>query len=504
MEYIVTADEMKEYDNNTITKIGIPAIVLMERAALAVRDVIIEKCKAPQRVLIIAGVGNNGADGIALARLLAEKGYEVDICIHGDQSRQSELNRQQQQILAYYPIRKIEQGFHCERMLESILSGNKEFYGVIVDALFGIGFTRPFSEETNRLFCLLDKFDALKLAVDIPSGVSSDNGKVLGNPLVCDITVTFGFAKRGLYLYPGAAYAGEVRVADIGIGSNAFLGRKPSAYMLEEEDKDARKPHRITAGNKGTFGKVLVIAGFEYMAGAACLCARAALETGAGMVKVLCPLENRGIVQNALPEVLYGTCEDLENSLEWADVVVIGPGLGKSEQALQMLQQVLEEGNLPLVMDADALNLVGEKRYLLDEVKCYPKSLVMTPHIGELARLSGESVAYLKENIFTVAKKLAEEYHCVMVCKDARTVVAAADREIYLNVSGNSGMATAGSGDVLSGMVAGIIAQKGSGYEAAVSAVYFHGKAGDRAAGEHSEYAVTASKIIENIGYVMK
>lgn len=504
MKYIVTADEMREYDNNTIEELGIPAIVLMERAALSVRDVIMEKYPAPQKVFIIAGVGNNGADGLALARLLSEKGYEVDYCIHGDFGKQSELNKKQLSILRYYSARGISQGAVCEEFLNKILSTDKGYYGVIVDALFGIGLTRSFEKRTERLFRILSGFRAGKIAMDIPSGVCADTGKLLGCPLLCNITVTFGFAKRGLYMYPGAEYAGEIRVADIGIGEKAMKERVPSTYVCDEEDREFWKPIRNKAGNKGDFGKVLVIAGFDYMAGAAVLCAKAALATGAGMVKVICPLENRGIVQTSVPEVLYGTCEDLEDSLKWADVVAIGPGLGKGVQAQAVFRQVLEQSQLPMIIDADALNLISEKPDLKEAVKTYPGVKVMTPHMGELARLTGESVAYLKENIFEVAKRMAEEYHSVMVCKDARTVIVEEDWIDFLNATGNSGMATAGSGDVLTGMLAGIYAQQKNNVYNAVQAVFYHGLAGDYAAGEYSEHGVTATKIIEKIGEVFK
>ena len=504
MKYIVTADEMREYDNNTIEKLGIPAIVLMERAALATLEVIMKSCPAPQKVFIIAGAGNNGADGLALARLLSEKEYEVDFCIHGDISRQSELNKQQLAILEHYSVRRIEQGVTCSNFLEKILRTDRGYYGVIVDALFGIGLSRELEERTEKLLRTFSGFDAYKIAMDIPSGVCADTGKLLGEPLECDTTVTFGFAKRGLYLYPGAAYAGEIQVADIGIGENSIMGREPSTYITEEEDKEFWKPVRSKAGNKGDFGKVLVIGGFEYMAGAAALCAKAALIIGACMVKVICPLENRGIIQTFMPEVLYGTCEDLENSLKWADVVAIGPGLGKGVQAQAIFRQVLERSHLPLVIDADALNLLSEKQDFRQALKEYHGTKVLTPHMGELARLTGESVAYLKENIFEVAKKLAVEYHCVMVCKDARTAIVEEDWIDFLNVTGNNGMATAGSGDVLTGILAGIYAQQRDNVYNAVQAVFYHGLAGDYAARAYSEQAVTASRIIEKIGEVFK
>lgn len=504
MKYIVTAEEMREYDNNTISEIGIPAIVLMERAALAVRDVILEKCPISKRVLIIAGVGNNGADGLALARLLSAEGYMVDFSIHGDISRQSELNRQQLQILEHYPVRRIEQGVQLERFLRNVQSGDTAYYGVVVDAIFGIGLKRSLSEETERLLRILMEFQAMTIAVDIPSGLCADTGKLLGEVLPCDITVTFGFAKRGLYLYPGTTYAGEIRVADIGIDERVFFVKEPQLCICEAAEREFWKPYRMKDGNKGDFGKVLVIAGFDYMAGAAILCAKAALETGAGMVKVLCPLENRTIVQTALPEVLYGTCDDLEDSLKWADVIAIGPGMGKSPLAERILRQVLEKAQLPLIMDADALNLISEKEALKKLVKSYSFKKVMTPHIGELSRLTEESVAFLKENIFSVAKNLAEEYHCVMVCKDARTVIVDEHGFGYLNITGNSGMATAGSGDVLTGMLAGIYAQSDIDFHNALRAVFFHGLAGDYASESNSEYAVTATKIIENIGKVLK
>lgn len=499
MKYIVTADEMREYDNNTITRIGIPAMVLMERAAMAVRDVILEKCEAPERVLIAAGTGNNGADGLALARLLSEAGCEVEICPVGNPRRRTQQYRQQLEILEHYPVKIWEQETAIKRLCK-ISKEEPRSFGVIVDAVFGVGLSKAVTGELGTAIEAMNLLQGCKVAVDMPSGICADTGKVLGVAFGADQTVTFGFQKLGLSLYPGVDYAGRIFVADIGITERAFFGREPKIFAYEE-GPEALLPPRRGDGNKGTFGKVLIIAGFEQMIGAAILCARAALELGAGMVKVLCPMENRAILQIAVPEVLYGTCEDLESSLKWADVVAIGPGLGRSAEAEEMLEQVLSKARLPLVLDADALNLLSgsqEKKALL---QAYAMPKILTPHAGELARLSGMELLKVKEEFSEVAKRLAKEYHSIMVCKDARTIVAGEQDLVYLNLSGNNGMATAGSGDVLTGIIAAILVQqKGEdAFRAAAVGVYLHGLAGDGARDHYTEYGVTASRIIENM-----
>lgn len=500
MRYIVTADEMKEYDNNTIGRIGIPALVLMERAALAVRDVIMENCSEPGKALIVAGTGNNGADGLALARLLSEVGWQAEVCAIGNPERGTEQYKQQTEILVHYPV-KLWNGEVAAQRLREISKEAPQDFEVIVDAIFGVGLSRAVTGEFGEAIEAMNALQGFKVAVDIPSGICADTGKVLGIAFRADQTVTFGFRKLGLCLYPGADYAGQIHVADIGITERAFFGHLPKVFSYEEAP-EVLLPKRRGDGNKGTFGKVLVIAGFGQMIGAAILCARAALELGAGMVKVLCPMENRAILQTAVPEVLYGTCEDLESSLKWADVVAIGPGLGKSKQAESVLEQVLRQADLPLVIDADALNLLSEseeKRILLRE---YPGRKVLTPHVGELARLCGLSVSEVKEQFSEVAKRLSKEYHSIMVCKDARTLVADESEQLYLNLSGNNGMATAGSGDVLTGMIASVLGQQGGkadAFAAATVGVYLHGLAGDAAREHYTEYGVTASKVVENI-----
>lgn len=497
MRFLVTSKEMKEYDdNNTITKIGIPSMVLMERAALALRDAILERIKEPTTVLIVAGVGNNGADGLALARMLAEKNCAVTVCVVGDENKATQEWKQQKEILTHYEC-NIMNGHTATDALACYVQAQARF-DVLVDALFGVGLNREVGSPYCEVISLMNKINAYKVAADMPSGICATTGKVLGNAFRAELTVTFAFAKRGLFLYPGADFAGQCIVADIGISKQSFAQHLPGVFYYEE-DPASLLPDRCNSGNKGTFGKVLVVAGFEKMVGAAVLCAKAALQTGAGMVKVICPEENRIILQEAGPEVLYGGTDTLAESLLWADAVAIGPGLGKSKEAFRLLEAVLQAGQLPLVLDADAINLVAEKQELQDLLREYPCEKIMTPHMGEWARLEEENIAKLKESVFDAACETSLKYGAVMVCKDARTVIADMEGRICLNISGNNGMATAGSGDVLTGIIAALCAQGSAAFESASVGAYLHGLAGDGARDIYSEYGVTAGRIVENI-----
>ena len=490
MKYIVTGNEMKEYDNNTMTHQGISGLTLMENAARAMFVKIMSLKILDKKVLIVCGIGNNGGDGLALARMLVEEGREVDVCIVGNIDKGTESFQIQHQRLKKLPV-----GFISK---EKVIKCETNKYSLIVDALFGVGLSREISGEYADIIEKCNALEGYKLAVDIPSGICADNGRILGCAFRADATVTFAFGKAGLYLYPGATFAGETEVADIGITELAFETNPPKLFTYDENPY-TYLPKRKPDGNKGTFGKLLVIAGFETMAGAAILCSRAALQMGTGMVKVICAPENRGILQTAVPEVLYGTVNDWQQSVEWADGIVIGPGLGKSEEVRALLENILSTCKMPLVMDADALNLISENTSLQELIRDYAGNKILTPHVGELARLAKLSNKDVKENLLNVAKGVAKEYHSIVVAKDARTFVIEGEGPAYLNTTGNDGMATAGSGDVLAGMVGALICQGLKSFEAACAGVYLHGLAGDSARDYYTEYGVTASRLIENI-----
>ena len=489
MKYLVTAAEMKECDSNTINSIGIPGMVLMERAALAVRDVIMEKMhSAVGSAYILAGVGNNGGDGLALGRLLAEQGWEVYIQVIGETQKASEQWKRQRSILSHFPV-------------EIGSKAPEKEYNINVDALFGVGLSR---EITGTYRDAIEQFNGrkgLKVAVDVPSGLNADDGKVCGVSIRADITVTFGFCKRGLVFVKGREYAGEVVTADIGIGRNSFPGETAGMFYYDENPRELLPP-RDRSGNKGTFGKVLLVAGSHNMAGAAILAAKAAYRTGAGMVKVITSESNRVILQEAVPEALLGTDADLEHSLEWADVVAIGPGIGTGDQARDNLQKIIFNSTLPLVLDADALNLLAGEEKLYQELRRQDRTVILTPHVGELARLTKLSVEELQENLPEKAMEYARQLKKIVVAKDAVSFVCKEKEPIGVNFRGNSGMATAGSGDVLTGIVAALLAQGMDGFEAACVGTYLHACAGEAVAARMGEHACMAGDIAEAIGEI--
>ena len=505
MRYLVTSAEMKRYDENCIQRIGIPGMVLMERAALEAFYVLREKG--------LAGYGNNGGDGLALARLLAEAGAEVSVWLVGKEEKASGQWREQKRIL--------DAGFSV-RFVNWPEDGA---YTVVADALFGVGLSGNIAGDAARAIGKANALKGFKLALDLPSGVNADDGRIMGSAFCADLTVTFGFAKRGLFLDPGRSFAGEIRIAEIGISEKSFFGNFPGCFALEE-GLERLLPARRRDGNKGTFGKALVIAGSKNMAGAACLCAKACYRAGAGMVKVLSDADNRIILQEILPEALLGALEDEEEwgkSLAWCDVVCVGPGLGRSRAARHALKMVLSSEateTKSLVVDADGLNLIAEDeelKELLAENGRRGRTIVLTPHPGELMRLyesiecpAGESgsakltMEDVRRQLGSVGTEIASAFSAIVVAKDARTFICAKDRPLCLNLSGSSALSTAGSGDVLAGIVTAFLCQEGTAdpFMSACKAVRVHGLLGERAADGSllGEHGVMAGDLIAGLG----
>lgn len=498
MKRIVNSEEMKYCDSNTILHFGVPSIVLMERAALSVVSRMLKELSYGGRILIVCGSGNNGADGLAAARLLNQQGCEVTVAKMPDHGKSTSENQTQLNILNNYQIKVID---HIPK---------QDAYDCVIDALFGVGLSRPPKGEYAEWIDTMNKKSGFKVAVDVPSGVSSDTGQVYSSAFKADLTVTFAYLKIGHILYPGCELCGKVAAAQIGITDESWLTRRPSCYMLEKEDLK-ELPVRPARSNKGTFGRVLVIAGSRNMAGAALFSAKAAYRTGCGLVKIYTPKENRIILQTALPEAILSVYDDEQiwegeaessfaEAIEWADVVVIGPGIGTGRAARCMVEQTLEKSRVPTILDADALNIIAKTPKLLQGAA---SKLIITPHLGEMERLIKKQIPEIQNNMIKTASDFASQYHLICVLKDAVTVTASPDT-VYLNTAGCSAMAKGGSGDVLTGIIAALAAQGMEPKKAAAFGVYIHGLAGEAAAQQKGEYSVLATDLIESIGSIMK
>lgn len=497
MRYIVSGKEMRLLDQNTSGFYKVPELVLMEQAALAfVKELssLLESFVG-KRGIVFCGAGNNGADGMAIARLLQERGADMHICRIIDVWRLSATTSSSYQTQAAI----------CEsygyKQITDIQQLKNQNFDFVIDAVFGIGLSRELDENYQEIFSTINNISGIKIAVDMPSGIHSDNGQIMGTAIKCDYTITFSYGKCGQYLWPGCEYAGRTIVSDIGITNRSWLERKPSLGALEQADL-YYLPKRPQHSNKGTFGKLLIIAGSSNMAGAAILSARAAYRSGVGLVKVMTPEENREIIQKSLPEAILSTYANIidETSviqdIKWSDAIVIGPGIGTGELAKTLVAMVRKYAEVPVLLDADALNIIAQdtNTLLLPHTET-----VVTPHLGEFSRLSGNSVEWTQSHLIESALDFARTYDVICVLKDFRTITGVPYGMSYINMSGNNGMATAGSGDVLSGIIGAFLAQGMRAEEASAYGVYIHGLAGDIAAKSMGTHGVTASDIVDGI-----
>ena len=491
MKEILSASQMQACDNKTIKEHGIPSLVLMERAALAVVQTIEKEYPDAKSFAVICGPGNNGGDGVAIARLLKLKNKIVNCVVLGNPEKYSKELKQEINIAKSY-------GMTIDNQLDKNAISQAD---LTIDAMFGIGLTRGLAGDFEKAAVIINQSAKEVLAVDIPSGYDADCGKLLGNTGVkADMTVTFAYLKKGLILGDCKAAAGRVKVADVGI----YLDETDTKAKIVDEDILKLISPRPTNANKGSCGKLLIIAGSESIYGACYLAAKAALVTGTGLVKIYTHKNNIHAIQENLPEAMYTgydsyNAKELSDEMAWADIVLIGPGLGTGEISSKLLEQVLEEIKVPLVIDADGLNLIGK-----DNLKAKFKAaadrtpIIITPHLKEMERLSGTLVKEINYDMEQVAKTFAGENGCIVVLKNFTTVIATS-ANCYFVTSGNEGLATPGAGDVLAGIIASFIGQKicSDSVLATCAGVFVHGFAGTKATDEFGTRGVLASHIID-------
>lgn len=490
MKNIVSGADMKKIDTYTINTVGIPSIVLMERAALSVADLICKNETKDKTVLVVAGVGNNGADGLAVCRMLYLRGYNACIYILGNTDKAGDEFKAQLNII---------------KKLDIPITDEYKESDIVVDALFGIGLSRKIEGVYAETVSKINNKKNTVYSVDIPSGICADTAKVLNTVVKADYTVTFGSHKIGTVLYPGADYCGEVTVADIGFPDSVYEAETEAIKYAEADDLKLI-PVRPNYSNKGTYGKILVIAGSKDISGAAVLCAEAAFRVGAGMVRIFTHEDNRYAIQKLLPEAMINTYDTenfdekaLEACLNWCDVVAVGPGLTTGVMQKKIVESVLDS-KLPAVIDADGINNISEDERLKKKLH---KNIIITPHLKEMSRLLQIPVETIADDLIKYAGMVNYKYSVNCILKDARTVIAT-EKQTFINMTGNNGMATAGSGDVLTGITAGLIGIGVTFENAAVLAPYIHGLAGDLSAEKMSRAGIIASDIINELKLLFK
>ena len=490
MQLWVNAAQMKAADQYTIQKLVVPSLELMEHAAQACVQVLEDEKFDLSHVCVVCGSGNNGGDGFAIARILQNNRYSVETFCVGNPEHYTEETQ--------------EQMYRLQECGGKIIYGmpQEDSYSVVIDAVFGVGLSRKVEGRYRQVIEQMNRMRGTKFAVDIPSGLSATTGCILGCAFKADYTVTFQLKKIGLELSQGRTMAGKVIVPDIGISTDSICEDQEIVRTAGKNIYRKMLPDRPEDSNKGTYGRLLVIAGSKGMAGAAYLNAHAAYMTGAGLVRVYTSSDNREILQTLLPEAIITTYEEynkeeLLSLLTWADGVCIGSGLGMSRLSEKILKTVIEYVKVPCLIDADGLNLLAENKNYLNQMA--ERRFVITPHMKEMSRLTGTPVEELKADRIQILKDFISRYRITCVLKDSRTLIASEEKGIRMNLTGNSAMAKAGSGDVLAGVISGWMVQGKEAEDAAELGTYIHGLSGDLAKFEKGVYSVMARDLIEYI-----
>lgn len=508
---ILTAEQMRRCDEYTIQN-GVPSHVLMERAAAALVRALNEHTELfldNGQVLVLCGGGNNGGDGFAAARQLATgtdcQKRPVAVLFLGrltmgdapDESRMSDECAKQYRLATAAGVPVYVPDDDTDALLHASTA--------VIDAVFGIGLERPVTGTIAHVFEQITELGLPVLSADIPSGVSADTGDLLGRSLPARLTVTMQALKPGLLLYPGADLCGRLIIADLGI--HTVIESHPYAHLADDSLLSFVLPPRRRRSNKSDYGRLALVCGEIGMAGAAILATSAALRSGVGLARVVTPEGNRTILQTALPEAVLTLYDNDLPALPPADGYVVGCGLGRSERALELLTLVLDDpAPVPLVLDADALNLLASHPALWQSPRLTDprRQVVLTPHPAEMARLTGLSVSDVLRDLPRVAAEFAALHGVTVVLKDAHTVIAAPDGTLYISAAGNAGMATGGTGDALAGVIGSLLVQSSARLSAgelsvvdvAAAGVYLHGAAGDLCATRLGELGMLPSDLI--------
>lgn len=503
MKRIVTPEEMQAIDRITINERGVPGETLMERAGQAVLDWMLKEVPEVlhQKITILCGKGNNGGDGLVVARLLTARGTIPEVYLFAQESSLTG------DALANY--RKLVLCGVRPTPIENASAIPSDRPDVVVDALLGTGTKGALEGDLLDLVKTINSWKSegtYVVAVDIPSGLNGESGEA-DEAVIADLTVTIGLPKRGLLLGEGKHFCGKMRVADIGFPRDLTDGG--DLHWIEPKDVGDLFPRRYHQGHKYDFGRLLIVAGSRGMTGAAVLCAKAAIRCGVGMVRVAMPASCVHVIEHAVPEVLTVAMpetasgsmskqahEHLKETLAWCEVLAIGPGLSRHPDTIQAVQAILRDFKSPSIVDADALYALSQDSELLER---RGRPTMVTPHVGEFCSMSGFSKKDILSDRVSTSRAFARRARLTVLLKGSPTIITESSGRAYVTRTGNPGMATAGSGDVLTGMVAALAAQRLTIEQAGYCGALLHGLAGDLARARFTEPGVTAGTIVDYI-----
>ncbi len=506
---IISAEQMQQIDKDTIQEYGIPGLCLMERAGERCAELIMaEFAEVSSKVaLVVAGKGNNGGDGYVVARILHAHGWKVSVVVL---ALQEEIRGDAAVNLGLLP-QDVQRSFCADNHSLSLVLKDLNNFTVIIDAIFGTGLKNEVTGIYRQTIDALNCTGTPVLSVDIPSGVNGSTGEILGSAVKANHTVTFACAKMGHVLYPGALYVGSLTVGDIGIPAE-ITDRCAGCEFVDAAEIQRILKFRDPSSHKGSFGHCLIIAGSTGHTGAAALAAAGALRGGAGLVTLAVPATLHTILEVKTTEAMTlplgdrgrghlgdDAFPDIAAALTGRDVVALGPGMSRQKETVNLVLRLVREIQLPMVIDADGLNALAEDSSVLLE-KASP-TVILTPHPGEMSRLTGLTVTQVEADRVGVARRFAQQNRVYLVLKGARSVIASPDGKIAINGSGNPCMSTGGMGDVLTGLISALLCQGYPPFEACRVGVFVHGFAADMVAKDKGQIGITATDVVERLPY---
>lgn len=515
MQLLATAEQMQGFDRVAIKKFGIPGIILMENAGRACGDALMQRfgSVSGKRVLVACGKGNNGGDGFVIARHLANGNAHVHVMLLGKRRDVTGDARLNLNILLKIASSK-SSGITFQEITSVGPLSKLASPDIVVDAIFGTGFSGEVRGLHRKVIEWINAGQHKVVSVDIPSGVDASNGGVANAAVKAGLTVTMALPKVGHYVGVGREYTGTLRVADIGIPRAAITAVPSEVWHVEKEDVGLALPRRSPRAHKYSVGKVFVIGGSRQFTGAPVMCAESVLRTGAGAVILGTPVSVQPVIARKVTEVMLAplsettdgslslaSLERIVEKIDWADVVAIGPGLSRNAETAELVCRIVSICKKPLVIDADALPAIAGNLALLKKRKA---PSILTPHVGELSRLIGEDSDTIELNRLARAQRWAKTLSSILVLKGAPTITGTPDGTAFVNSTGNPGMATVGAGDVLTGIIASLMAQGATTDAAAWAGVYVHGLAGDNVAARLGQRSLMAMDLVDAIPAALK